>query len=150
MTIESAAGQDQIEIAPNTEFTFTVDYAGAIGDTTVPPAPYVEACSTSSMDTLSATWSAHDPDSEITLYSYAIGTIPGGSDIINWTSSSSSDTSFLLTGLGLIPGQYYYVSIKARNSGGLWSSISASPGILPGSNVCNSNLRFNYLPLIKR
>jgi N-acetylneuraminic acid mutarotase len=148
LSISSAFGQDGIQIAPNIAYTFTVDYAGAIGDTTPPQAPIVEACASSSQDTLSASWSANDPDSSITMYSYAIGTISGGSDVVNWTNTTN--TSFLRSGLGLIGGQKYYISVKARNSGGLWSSSSTPPGVEAGSSKCTSTVKFIFLPLVRR
>ena len=119
ISVTSAPDMDGIQIAPNSAYTFTVDYAGAIGDTTPPLPPLVKACGAASPDTISASWSAHDPDSTITLYRYAIGASPGGTDVVNWTNTSG--TSFLRSGLSLTPGQTYYVSVKARNEGGLWS-----------------------------
>ena len=103
---------DGIEIAPNSAYTFTVDYAGGIGDTTPPPTPYLTACAGSTPDTLTATWTAYDPDSAITLYEYAIGTNPGGIEVVNWTTTS--EESFIRTGLVLTPGQTYFVSVRAR------------------------------------
>jgi hypothetical protein len=138
ITVSSAPDLDSIQIAPNSNYTFTVDYAGAIGDTTPPPPPAVQACASSNQATLSASWTAHDPESAITLYRYAIGTSPGGIDVVNWTNTSS--TSFLRSGLNLTPGQTYYVSVKARNEGGLWSAFGASPGV--------EIFETRYLPMI--
>jgi subtilisin family serine protease/NDP-sugar pyrophosphorylase family protein len=148
LTITGALGTDNIEIAPSTLYTLTIDYAGAIGDTTPPHAPIVQACASSSQDTLSASWSANDPESSITMYSYAIGTTSGGSDIVNWTTTTN--TSFLRSGLGLIAGQKYYISVKARNAGGLWSSASTPPGVEAGSSKCTSTVKFIFLPLVRR
>ena len=57
----AAFGSDGIEIAPNTNYTFTVDYAGGVADTTPPARPAVIACGSSNITTLSAHWSAVDP-----------------------------------------------------------------------------------------
>lgn len=148
LTIKNAIGSDGIEIAPNIAYTFTVDYAGAIGDTTPPPPPEVKACAASSQDTLSASWIAHDPESAITLYRYAIGTTAGTSDMVNWTNTT--DASFLRSGLGLIAGQTYYASIKARHAGGLWSTASTPPGVVAGSNQCTVSHYKIYLPSVRR
>jgi subtilisin family serine protease len=134
ITVEGAVGTDGIEITPNSDTTFTVDYAGAVGDTTPPPAPIVLACGADSADTLSAHWYASDPDSEITLYQYAVGTTAGSSDVINWTTTSESN--FERSGLSLVPGQTYYVSVKARNAGGLYSEAGVSTGVVAGSGTC--------------
>jgi hypothetical protein len=96
---------------------------------------------------LSATWTAYDPQSSISLYSYAIGINPGGSDVVDWTSTSS--TSFSRTNLNLRLGQTYYVAVKARNAGGLWSEAGIPPGVVAGSGVCTINSRQLFLPMIR-
>jgi subtilisin family serine protease/N-acetylneuraminic acid mutarotase len=148
LTVQGAVGADGIEIAPTVGCTFTVDYAGAAGDTTPPPVPAVEACASTNSDTLSASWSAYDPDSAITLYRYAIGTTSGGTDVINWTETS--EPSLLRSGLSLIPGQTYYIAVKARNEGGLWSVAGIPGGLVAGSGACTTNKRSFYLPLVLR
>ena len=125
-----------------------MDYAGAVTDTTPPSAPLVTACAGATADNLSASWSASDPDSAITLYQYAIGTTPGGAEVINWTSTGA--TSFNLSGLSLIPGQMYYVSVKARNEGGLWSAAATAPGVEAGSGVCVVNIVHIFLPVVRK
>jgi hypothetical protein len=135
--VSGAVGTDGMEIAPTVGYPFTVDYAGAIGDTSPPPVPAVEACASTTVGTLSASWSAYDPDSVITLYSYAIGTTPGGGEVVNWTNTMA--TSFTRTGLGLIAGHTYYISVKARNEGGLWSEAGTPAGLVAGSGTCTTN-----------
>jgi hypothetical protein len=147
LTVGGAIGSDGIEIAPNTAFTFTVDYAGGVGDTTPPLAPIVQTCAANTADTLSASWSASDPDSIITLYQYAIGTTPEGTDVVNWTNTS--DPSFTRNGLILIDRQTYYISVKARNAGGLWSP-AASAGVAAGSGLCSASAYPVYLPVVRR
>ncbi len=134
ITVSGARGTDGIEIAPYSGITFTVAYAGAINDTTPPPAPSINACGAISPDTLSARWNVTDPESAITLYRYAIGTTPGGSDVVNWTNTSLTSTT--RASLTLIAGQTYYVSVKARNEGGLWSVAGVSTGVVAGSGGC--------------
>ncbi|MBC7258724.1 MAG: S8 family serine peptidase [Chloroflexi bacterium] len=124
---------DGMAIAPNSTYTFTVDYAGSIADTTPPPAPDVMAWNDGTNMMLGARWSVTDPDSAITLYRYAIGTTPGGTDVVNWTNSSMTET--IRSGLNLVPGQSYYVSVRARNEGGLWSEAGASSGVVAGYNT---------------
>ncbi len=124
-----------MEIAPNSAYTFTVDYAGYINDTTAPPAPTVTACAAATPDTLSATWSAFDPDSAIDKYQYAIGTTSDDSDIISWIITPLTETTRV--SLTLVAGQTYYFSVKARNEAGLWSE-AGSAGVVAGSNTCVS------------
>jgi subtilisin family serine protease/PKD repeat protein len=136
ITVQSARGTDGVQIAPNTATAFTVDYAGAIGDSTPPEAPSVIACGADNPDTLSAQWTADDSDGTITLYRYAIGTNPGDTDIVNWTETQQ--TSFLRSDLNLNASQTYYVAVQARNTGGLWSEFGISNGVDAGSGNCPS------------
>ncbi|MBN2147372.1 MAG: fibronectin type III domain-containing protein [Anaerolineales bacterium] len=97
---------------------------------------------------LYANWSASDPDSAITLYQYAIGTTAGGAEVVNWTNTS--ETSFDRDDLGLTAGQVYYISVRARNEGGLWSGPGTPPGLTAGSGVCMTNSKVVYLPMVGR
>ena len=147
--ISGALGTDGIEIVPTVGFPFTVDYAGGISDTTPPSPPIVEFCAGTNIGSLSATWTASDPQSSITLYSYAVGTTPGGGEVIDWTNTTA--TSFSRSNLNLSAGQTYYVAVKARNDGGLWSEAGIPPGLVAGSGECTTNLitRYLYLPMVK-
>jgi hypothetical protein len=148
LSVASAMGTDGIEIVPDTATTFTVDYAGAVSDTTPPSAPIVELCAGDDLSSLSASWSASDPQTSINLYSYAVGTTPGGSEVIDWTTTTA--TSFNRTNLNLSAGGTYYVAVKARNAGGLWSEAGIPPGVLAGSGVCTANTVLLYLPSVNR
>jgi len=128
-------GADGIEIVPNAAYSFTVDYAGSIADTTSPNPPSVTAWGDGSTTTLATRWSASDPESAITLYRYAVGTTPGGTDVVNWTTVGV--TEVVRSGLNLLAGQTYYVSVKARNEGGLWSEPGISNGVVAGTATCD-------------
>jgi len=145
--VQNAVGADGIEIVPNSTVTFTVDYAGGVGDDITPPStPIVIACAGDSIDTITASWISSDADGLISFYQYAIGTAPGSIDLINWTIVDHP--SFIRNGLGLTPGQPVYVSVQARNAGGIWSSIGNSGAIYPGSGLCAGG--YIYLPTILR
>jgi hypothetical protein len=146
--ISRAVGTDGFGIIPVSGYPFTVDYAGGIGDTTPPPTPLVTACSGSDLSSLSAHWSVLDPESTITMYSYAIGTTRGGAEVINWTNLT--ETSFTRSNLTLSPGQVVYIAVKARNAGGLWSEAGIPPGLAAGSGTCVVNKTSIYLPLAIR
>ncbi len=141
LTVSGTRGTDGIEIVPYSGVTFTVDYAGAINDVTPPAAPSVWAdLCRASTTSAAARWSASDPGSAIDQYRYALGMTPGGTEVLNWTSTSTP--SVTRTGLNLMAGQRYYFSVKARNRGGLWSAASTS-GFTAG--VPCSKM---YLPLV--
>ncbi|KAK3101942.1 hypothetical protein FSP39_007535 [Pinctada imbricata] len=82
---------------------------------------------------IEASWSAFDAQSNILDYKLAVGTTPGGTDIMDWKSVGAV-TSLYIDGLSLsvtddntkIP--VYYVSMKAENGAGLISDpITSTP-----------------------
>lgn len=78
---------------------------------------------------LSANWSlSSDVNSGLDHYEYAVGTSPGDSNTIGWTSSGlSNSVSFSHS---LVSGQIYYFSVRAVNGAGLLSSTAVSDGQL--------------------
>ncbi len=132
VNVTDAFDSDGMRMAPFSKSTFTVDYAGAITDKTPPLKPVVTASGNGSLTTLSANWSSSDPESAITGYRYAIGTSPGTRDVAAWRYLPSSTTSVARTGLKLTAGRTYYVSVGARNVGGLWSADGISNGVKAG------------------
>lgn len=106
---------------------------GIMVDATPPSDPTVEASYQSSDSTISASWSFTEAESGIVEYQYAIGTSAGGNDAIDWTTPEDvTRTSITINAdaSGLIPGQTYYFSVKAKNGAGLWSAVGSSEGIL--------------------
>ncbi len=99
------------------------------GTDSTPPNPPTavtdEGAYTPSTSELSANWSgASDPQSGIAKYQYAIGINAGGNDIVDWTDVTG--TSVTKTGLTLSAGNTYYISVKAQNGAGLWSTTATS------------------------
>jgi len=87
-----------------------------------------------SPSSLHATWAASDPHSGIAEYSYAIGTSPGAADTAPWTSAGTA-TEATRGGLSLADGVTYFISVKARNRGGLWSPVASTDGITVDSTA---------------
>jgi spore germination protein YaaH/PKD repeat protein len=80
--------------------------------------------------TITANWTAAlDTHSDISEYLYAIGTTPGGTDIVNYTSAALN-TTITHSGLSLNTGVTYYFSVAAVNGAGLIGSIANSDGAL--------------------
>jgi hypothetical protein len=142
LTVDSAVGADGLAIAADSRTTFTVDYTGAVSDTTPPPPPHVTAWGNGTLTTLSAKAIASDPESAITGYRYAIGTMPGGSDVVGWTNAAGPQIT--RGGLNLLPGVRYYVSFKALNAAGLWSQAGSS------NYVMNGIAGLIYLPILRK
>ncbi len=132
ITVSGALGSDGVSIASNSNYTFTVDYIGT-GETATPPAPTVRACASTLTTTLSAQWTVPTTQS-IGLYRYAIGTAPGLNDATNWITTAA--TSITRANLNLLPGQAYYFSVEARNTGGIWSDIGSSNSVVAGTGGC--------------
>jgi len=113
---------------------FSISYGGAT-DTT-PPSQISSvydglgadiAYSTSST-VLSANWTpAADMESGILRYWYAIGTTPGGTNVINWTDNATS-TNFTRT--GAFNDSMYYVSVRPENGAGLFATPTVSNGLV--------------------
>ena len=81
-----------------------------------------------------------DPNSPIEGYRYTIGTTPGGTDIVNWTNSSAP--LIVRSGLSLQRNQRYFITVRVRNQGGLWSLPGISNAIENGNIVENTVIMF--------
>ncbi len=79
-------------------------------------------------DELIISWSGSDAASGITTYEYVLGTTSGGTDVIDWTSAGFT-TAYTLTGLTLMEGTTYYLSVRATDAAGNLSDISNADGI---------------------
>lgn len=79
-------------------------------------------------DSLLANWSAAaDSNSAISKYWYSIGTSPGATNVLNWTSNWGS-TAVSSKSLALTHNTTYYVNVQAENGAGLLSNIVSSNG----------------------
>lgn len=89
---------------------------------------FADESTTTSNSMLEANWTAaSDTNSDIANYWVAIGTAPGSEDIIPWTNNYWN-TDISVGGLSLTTGTTYYVSVKAENGAGTFSSIISSNG----------------------
>lgn len=104
---------------------------GIIVDLTKPSKPSVidDGAYTTNGSQLYAEWSSSDSQSGIAEYEYALGTSVGGVEIIGWTSAGVA-TNKTITGLSLVSGTRYYISVRATNGAGMVSDIASSDGIL--------------------
>jgi PKD repeat protein len=85
---------------------------------------------TTNTTTLEANWStSSDTHSSVAKYYYAIGSTAGATDILGWTDNGIS-ASMIQSGLSLIVGNTYYISVKAENGAGLQSASTPTDGIL--------------------
>jgi len=82
---------------------------------------------TNSTTQLHASWTSSGIG--IVEYMYAIGTTPGGNEVVDWTSASGN-TDVVVSGLDLENGKTYYFSAKARSSSDQWSDAGISDGVV--------------------
>jgi hypothetical protein len=68
-----------------------------------------------------------DDNSGISSYAYAIGTTPGDSDFVGWTTLQGLDFTLNAT---LVDWQTYYVSVYSINGAGLRNSTVSTDGQL--------------------
>ncbi|XP_021374355.1 uncharacterized protein LOC110463804 [Mizuhopecten yessoensis] len=98
---------------------------------------------TTTLDTLTACWSGvfSDPQSGIDMYFVALGTIPGGDDVIS-ISKVGQNTSTSWVNLTLSPGTKYYVSVTCINHVGIHTTI-VSDGVLVDNERPHAGVVFN-------
>ncbi len=107
-----------------------IDFWGPYGVSTVNDGTAADIDAQGNLTQISANWtSTTDVNNTISSYYYAVGTTAGGTNIVTWTSAGTA-LSVTKTGLALTNGTTYYVSVKARNSAGLYSVVKTSDGIL--------------------
>jgi DUF917 family protein len=79
--------------------------------------------------TIIVSWEAGtDASSGIQKYETALGTTVGGTETVGWTSAGLATTD-TLTGLSLIDGTVYYVSVRAVDKAGNISPVATGDGI---------------------
>ncbi|MBS1651317.1 MAG: T9SS type A sorting domain-containing protein [Bacteroidetes bacterium] len=94
---------------------------------------------TTSTSILSANWSnSTDPNSGVNSYWYCIGTSPGDSNIVSYTSVGLSQT-VTASGLSLTNGQNYYFSVKSLNNANLFSLPTIGQALLVNAFVTGIN-----------
>lgn len=97
-------------------------------DIQLPPAPLVATdLYSTSLNELFATWTCEDENSGVAYYNYAIGTFPGGTDVRPWTYNGNSNT-LTATGLSLVNGKTYFISVRATDNAGNTSDVGISQG----------------------
>jgi len=98
---------------------------------------------------IQANWNmSTDINSDIVRYLYAVGTLPGANDVVDWTNNGLL-TNISFNTINLQPNQTYYVSVKAQNGAGMYSSAIISDGIIYlNQQVVNElhNASFNIFP----
>lgn len=107
-------------ILPNYPLRWITTYLPQIGMYIDVPYRY-----SSSTVEINASWSSSDNESGVVEYQYSVGTSPGNTSVLGWSSAGGrADES--IYGLTLQGGHTYYVNVKARNGANLWSTVVSS------------------------
>ena len=127
------SGFDQSIVGTGTAVTYSFDggaYLEERTDSTPPGTPVVSdgGARVASLSELLASWTTETATSSAVEFDYAIGSIPGGTDVRDFTTVQSN--SVVASGLPLEDGEMYYFSVRARNATGLVSEAGVSDGIL--------------------
>ena len=114
-------------------------------DVTPPSAPVVTDDGDLTFDStqLHAKWVSEELESGIVEYEYAIGTTPGGTNVVNWTSAGGTP-EVTHSGLNLEIGTSYYFAVKARNGAGLLSESGFSDGIVVAKGEFSEQTVYNF------
>ena len=126
------SGFDQSIVGTGTAVTYRFSggtYLEERTDSTPPGIPVVAdgGARVASLSELLASWTTATPTSSAVEFEYAIGSIPGGTDVRDFTTVQSN--SVVASGLALEDGGTYYFSVRARNATGLVSEAGVSDGI---------------------
>ncbi len=114
-------------------------------DVTAPSAPVVTDDGDLTYDStqLHAKWVSVELESGIVEYQYAIGTTPGATNVVNWTSAGGTP-EVTHSGVILEIGTSYYFVVKARNGAGLWSESGFSDGIVVAKGEFSEKTVYNF------
>ena len=105
-----------------------------------PPAPAAvrdgiaeDVDSQSVTSSLFANWDAFiDPEGSPVLYEWSVGTAPGRTDVLEWTSVGGATRASTSSEEGLPLDQLLYISVRAQDVYGSFSNISSSDGVVLG------------------
>jgi Papain-like cysteine protease AvrRpt2/Secretion system C-terminal sorting domain len=114
---------------------FNVDFSKP-SSVTIQDGSSADIATTLSTTSLSANWTtSSDVNSGVGQYTYFVGTTPGASDVID--STTTSTTNFTQTNLSLVVGNTYYVTVFATNGAGLKALSATSNGVLVTLNTAD-------------
>ena len=114
-------------------------------DLTPPTTPVVidDGETTPFTDRLHARWDVYDAEYGVIKCRYAIGTVSGATNVVDWTEIEATEVT--ATGLNLNEDKAYYFAVKAMNEAGLWSGIGTSDGItVAGAGEFTDETVFTY------
>jgi len=126
--IKSICQDSAGNLSPIFYYDLNIDWTPPSNIATVNDGDAADIAFVNTTDSLRANWSpSADPNSGIVRYWYSIGTAPGSTNTLDWTSNWAF-TSVTAKNLTLTPNTMYYFNIKSEDGAGMFSSITSSDG----------------------
>ncbi|MEO6304875.1 MAG: T9SS type A sorting domain-containing protein, partial [Bacteroidia bacterium] len=121
-----------------------VDWTNPSNIAFVNDGPGADIAIVNTTDSLRANWgNSTDTNSSIYRYWYSIGTAPGATNTLPWTSNWAA-TAVTANTLNLTPNFVYYFNVKAENGAGLFSNVISSNGQKVDTNSAGVGIKENY------
>ncbi len=141
------AGFDESIVGSGTAVTYRFDQGAYVEERTVtlPPArPNVSdgGARAASLSELLASWTTDTEMSSAVEFDYAIGSVPGGTDVRDFTTVQSN--SVVASDLALEEGVTYYFTVRGRNASGLVSETGVSDGIVVDTSFVSTTSVFPF------
>ena len=128
----SALQVENPDTVSSSGWPFTTLGKGEVQDSLTPQIPVVtvDGPVSGQFEHLHFVWSSTVAFGALTGAWYALGTTPGGTDVIAFTAIAVTATDFKITGFSLRSGSTYYVSVKTESSSAKTSIVGTSIGVL--------------------
>ncbi len=126
--IKSICQDSAGNLSPIFYYDLNVDWTPPSNIATVNDGVASDISSVNTTDSLRANWSpSGDANSGIVRYWYSIGTAPGSTNTLGWTSNWAA-TAVTAKTLTLVQNTIYYFNVRSENGAGMLSGITSSDG----------------------
>jgi len=133
--IKSICQDSAGNLSPIFYYDLNIDWTPPSNIASVNDGDAADIASVLTSDSLRANWSpSADPNSGIVRYWYSIGTAPGSTNTLGWTSNWAA-TAVTAKNLILTQQTVYYFNVMAENGAGMYSSVVSSNGQLVGNPI---------------
>lgn len=150
--IKSICQDSAGNLSPIFYYDINVDWTAPSNIATVNDGDAADISIVNTTDSLRSNWSpSGDANSGIVRYWYSIGTAPGSTNTLGWTSNWAA-TAVTAKTLTLVQNTIYYFNVKAENGAGMFSGVTSSNGQKVDTNYVstvgsNSNSEITYLDI---
>lgn len=128
-------------LSPIFYYDLNIDWTPPSNIATVFDGDAADISSVNTTDSLRANWTlSGDPNSGIVRYWYSIGTAPGSTNTLGWTSNWAA-TSVTAKTLTLVQNTIYYFNVRSEDGAGMLSGITSSNGQKVDTNFVATNLK---------